>query len=76
MTIEKDWDQQFYFESTGDGRYFIFNHQTAEQKGLMNIYSGEHCLLIATHRTIKYILYLFFIVVKTNADYQVCICIS
>ena len=75
MTIEKDWDkhdQQFHFEATEEERHFVFVHQTAQQKRLMGMYGGELCLLDATHRTTKYALYLFFIVVKTNVDYQVC----
>ena len=72
--ISKDWDregQMFCFEPSGGDRRFMFVHQTREQKRLMEVYGGKLCLLDATHRTTKYALYLFFIVVKTNVDYQV-----
>ena len=37
----------------------------------MNKYGNHICLLDATYKTIKYTIPLFFVVVKTNSDYQV-----
>ena len=74
MTIENEWNmksQQFFFQPTTNEQTFLFIHQTEEQKKLLSKYGGELCLLDATHRTTKYALFLFFIVVKTNVDYQV-----
>ena len=44
MTIEKDWDtcdHQFHLESTEEERYFVFVHQTAQQKRLTDMYGGK-----------------------------------
>ena len=38
---------------------------------LLQKYGNEMCLLDATYRTTRYALLLFFLVVKTNVDYQV-----
>ena len=37
----------------------------------MNKYGNHICLLDATYKTTKYAIPLFFVVVKTNSDYQV-----
>ncbi|XP_078349678.1 uncharacterized protein LOC144634557 [Oculina patagonica] len=49
----------------------LFVHQTKWQRRLLNRYGNELSLLDATYRTTKYALPLFFLVVKTNVDYQV-----
>ena len=38
---------------------------------LLQKYGNEICLLDATYKTARYALQLFFLVVKTNVDYQV-----
>ena len=38
---------------------------------LLQKYGNEMCLLDATYKTARYALQLFFLVVKTNVDYQV-----
>ena len=48
---------------------FVFQHKW--QRRLLKRYGEELFLLDATHNTTKYSLPLFFIVVKTNVDYQV-----
>ena len=48
---------------------FVFQHKW--QRRLLKRYGEELFLLDATHNTTKYSLPLFFIVVKTNFDYQV-----
>ena len=46
-------------------------HQAQLQQRLMNKYGNHICLLDATYKTTKYAIPLFFVVVKTNSDYQV-----
>ena len=40
-------------------------------KRLLRTYGKEICLLDATYRTTRYALPLFFMLVKTNVDYEV-----
>ena len=49
----------------------LFVHQTKWQRRLLLRYGNELTLLDATYKTTKYALPLFFLVVKTNVDYQV-----
>lgn len=49
----------------------LFVHQTAWQKRLLARYGNELCLFDATYKTTRFAVPLFFLVVKTNADYQV-----
>ena len=51
-------------------RDFLFVYQSKWQKRLMAKYD-EILLLDATYRTTRYSLPLFFLVVKTNVDYQI-----
>ena len=53
------------------GRRLLFVHQTEQQRRLIKIYGNSICLLDATYKTTKYAIPLFFVVVKTNVDYQV-----
>lgn len=55
---------------TGESR-LLFVHQTKFQSRLLERYGNSICLLDATYKTTKYSLPLFFVVVKTNVDYQV-----
>ena len=55
---------------TGESR-LLFVHQTKFQTRLLDHYGNSICLLNATYKTTKYSLPLFFVVVKTNVDYQV-----
>ena len=52
-----------------DGLLFVY--QEPWQKRLLERYGNELSLLDATYRTTRYALPLFFLVVKTNVDYQV-----
>lgn len=54
-----------------EGDRLLFVHQTADQQRLLLKYGQEMCLLDATHKTTRYSLPLFFMVVKTNVNYQV-----
>ena len=49
----------------------LFVHQTKFQKRMLKRYGNSICLLDATYKTTKYSLQLFFVVVKTNVNYQV-----
>lgn len=74
LSIEQDWNDsrnRFHFQNRTESSPFLFVHQTADQARLMERYGNELSLLDATYRTTKYTLYLFFITVKTNMDYQV-----
>ena len=53
------------------GNGLLFVHQTEWQSRLLKRYGNELSLLDATYRTTKYALPLFFLVVKTNIDYQI-----
>ncbi|XP_065664695.1 uncharacterized protein LOC136086329 [Hydra vulgaris] len=50
---------------------FLFVYQSQWQKDLLLRYGNEIILLDATYRTTRYSLPLFFLIVKTNIDYQV-----
>jgi hypothetical protein len=49
---------------------FIFVHQTSFQRHLLKRYGNHVCFLDPVYRTVKYPLPLFFLMVKTNVDYQ------
>ena len=49
----------------------LFAHQTKDQRRLLERYGNEISMLDATYKTTKYSLPLFFVVVKTNVDYQI-----
>ena len=50
---------------------FMFVYQSKRMVRLLKKYGNEKCLLDATYKTTRYALPLFFLVVKTNVDYQV-----
>ena len=54
-----------------EGSNLLIVHQTVSQKRLMERYGNNIGLLDATYKTTKYAVPLFFVVVKTNVDYQV-----
>ena len=49
----------------------LFVYQTKWQQRLLARYGNEMAFLDATYRTTRYALPLFFLVVKTNVDYQI-----
>ena len=49
----------------------LFAHQSKFQKRMLKRYGNSIYLLDATYKTTKYSLPLFFVVVKTNVDYQI-----
>ena len=57
-------------QSTKENRLLLV-HQAKFQRRLLGRYGNSICLLDATYKTTKYLLPLFFVVVKTNVNYQV-----
>ena len=49
----------------------LFAHQMKDQRRLLERYGNEISMLDATYKTTKYSLPIFFVVVKTNVDYQI-----
>ena len=49
----------------------VFAYQSSWMKRLLKTYGNEICLLDATYKTTRYALPLFFMVLKTNVDYEV-----
>ena len=73
-----DLDEDFEDEVSGDIKItsrkfnsFLFVYQAEWQRRLLERYSNEMIFLDATYRTTRYALPLFFLVVKTNVDYQI-----
>ena len=66
---EDDADADEIVKTTAKGLLFV--HQTKYQQRLMKRYGNEITLLDATYKTTKYSLPLFFVVIKTNVDYQI-----
>ena len=56
---------------TPSSNTFMFVYQTKWQRQLLHRYGTEMVFLDATYRTTRYALPLFFLVVKTNMDYQI-----
>ena len=52
------------------GSSLLFIHQNKNQQRLIKQYGDSICLLDATYKTTKYAAPLFFVVLKTNVDYQ------
>ena len=57
--------------TTKPGESLLFVYQAKWQQRLLLKYENELSLLDATYKTTRYALPLFFLVVKTNIDYQV-----
>ena len=56
---------------TTSNQRLLFIHQTKEQADPLLKYGNEIALLDATYKTTRYSLPLFFVVVRTNTDYQI-----
>ena len=50
----------------------MFVYQSKEMKNMYERYGNHMILLDATYKTTKYALPLFFVVVQTNVNFQVC----
>ena len=68
---EENVDEDDIMLTFKPGENLLFVYQSAWQKRLLLRYGNELSLLDATYKTTKYALPLFFLVVKTNVDYQI-----
>lgn len=69
---EEDLDENDEVKITeNDGNSILFVYQSEWQQRLLARYGNEMAFLDATYRTTRYALPLFFLVVKTNVDYQI-----
>lgn len=67
-------DNRFQFnpcDEDADSQLMVV-HQTQKQARLLELYGNEVTCIDATYKSTQYALPLFFLVVKTNVDYQVC----
>ena len=71
--IDSDIDTDSDENRLGDTKdaSLLLVYQSGWQKRLLSKYGNELVLLDATYRTTRYALPLFFLVVKTNIDYQI-----
>ena len=53
-------------------RKIMFVYQSKEMKNMYEAYGNHMILLDTTYKTTKYALPLFFVVVQTNVNFQVC----
>ena len=58
-------------EETSLTNRLLFVHQTKQQRRLLNRYGNTLCLLDATYKTTRHAIPLFFVVTKSNVDYQI-----
>ena len=66
---ESEQEDEEMVKTSGKGLLFV--HQTRDQRRLLERYGNELSMLDATYKTTRYSLPLFFLVVKTNVDYQI-----
>ena len=69
MEDNNDDDDEVTLPTSKNGLLFV--HQTDNQRRLLLRYGNELSMLDATYKTTKYSLALFFLVVKTNVNYQI-----
>lgn len=68
---DDDSESDLKFEEEDSLESLLFVYQADWQSRLFQRYGGEMLLLDATYKTTRYVLPLFFLVVKTNVDYQI-----
>ena len=71
MDIEFDEIDAVNAVASGNGK-MMFVYQSKEMKNMYERYGNHMILLDATYKTTKYALPLFFVVVQTNVNFQVC----
>ena len=72
VDIEFDEIKTNSIQSSIDDGKILFVYQSVEMKEMFYRYGNELVLLHATYKITKYTLPLFFLVVKTNVNFQVC----
>ena len=70
-TEEEDEDNKDLEILAEPGNSLLFVYQSKWQGRLLQKYGNELSFLDVTYKTTRYALPLFFLVVKTNADYQI-----
>ena len=68
---EEEEEQEIKSKNKDSVHSLLFVYQTKWQCRLFQRYGGEMLLLDATYKTTRYVLHLFFLVVKTSIDYQI-----
>ena len=71
ISVEEELDDDLKIRQRFVEQQMIFVHQTSFQRHLLTRYGNHVCFLDPVYRTVKYPLPLFFLMVKTNVDYQV-----
>ncbi|XP_065682326.1 uncharacterized protein LOC124811828 [Hydra vulgaris] len=67
-------DEDLKFTENDSKNSLLFVYQSEWQCKLVRRYGNEMFLLDATYKTTRYVLPVFFLVVKTNVDYQIVGC--
>ena len=71
MDIEFDEIDAVNAITSSNGK-MMFVYQSKEMKNMYKRYENQMILLDATYKTTKYALPLFFVVIQTNVNFQVC----
>ncbi|XP_028409957.1 uncharacterized protein LOC114532613 [Dendronephthya gigantea] len=71
LLVEEVLEHELRVRQKFSQQQFILVHQTSFQRHLLKRYGNHVCFLDPVYRTVKYPLPLFFLMVKTNVDYQV-----
>ena len=66
---DNEGEDERIIKTSTKGLFFV--HQSKDQRRLLERYGNDICMLDATYKTTRYSLPLFFVVVKTNVDYQI-----
>ena len=70
ISVEEELEDYLKIRQRFAEQQMIFVHQTSFQRHLLKRYGNHVCFLDPVYRTVKYPLPLFFVMVKTNVDYQ------
>ena len=70
ISVEEELEDYLKIRQRFAEQQMIFVHQTSFQRHLLKRYGNHVCFLDPVYRTIKYPLPLYFLMVKTNVDYQ------
>ena len=71
FSLKKAMHQDIQKENNSEDKSMLFVYQSSSMKRLYQRYAVDLVLLDATYKTSKYSLPLYFLVVKTNVNYQV-----
>ncbi|XP_028410162.1 uncharacterized protein LOC114532775 [Dendronephthya gigantea] len=71
ISVEEELEDHLKIRQKFAQQQMILVHQTSFQRHLLKRYGNHVCFLDPVYRTVKYPLPLFFLIIKTNVDYQV-----